>query len=195
LETAEALAKMGVRILRAGAFKPRTAPYNFQGLGLEGLKILAEVRRKTGLKVVTEVLNPEDVEIAAEYVDMLQVGMFNMTNTSLLKRLGRIGKPVLLKRNAFSTTINLLKAAEFIIYNGNPQVILCERGVKTQETETRFTLDVSAVPVLKRLSHLPVVVDPSHAAGHHSLVPVLAKCSVVAGPMACSLNRTSRRNE
>jgi 3-deoxy-7-phosphoheptulonate synthase len=181
LETAIGLAATGVQIVRGGAFKPRTTPYNFQGLGLEGLKILAEVRRRTGLKVVTEVISPEDVEIAAEYVDMLQVGMFNMTNTPLLKRLGRVGKPVILKRNAYSTLANLLKAAEFIIYNGNPHVILCERGVKTQETATRFTLDVSAVPVLKRLSHLPVIVDPSHAAGHRDLVPILSKCSVVAG--------------
>jgi len=181
LETAIGLAQTGVKILRGGAFKPRTTPYNFQGLGLAGLKILAEVRRRTGLSVVTEVINPEDVEIAAEYVDMMQVGMFNMTNTPLLKRLGEVGKPVILKRNAYSTLANLLKAAEFIIYNGNPHVILCERGVKTQETATRFTLDVSAVPVLKRLSHLPVIIDPSHAAGHRVLVPILSKCSVVAG--------------
>lgn len=181
LESAEGVKKAGAHLLRAGAFKPRTGPYNFQGLGLEGLKILAEVGRRTGMKVVSEVLSPEDVEVAAEYVDVVQVGMFNMTNTALLKRLGRIRKPVLLKRGASSTLVNLLKAAEFIIYNGNPQVILCERGIKTHEDATRFTLDVSAVPVLKRLSHLPVVVDPSHAAGHKDLVPVLARCAIVAG--------------
>src|SRR5262249_28672355 len=157
---------------RAGAYKPRTTPYNFQGLGRAGLEILSEVRRRTGMAIVSEVMSPEDVEEAARHVDVLQVGTFNMTNSALLKRLGRADKPVLLKRGSSSTIAELLKAAEFIIYNGNPNVILCERGIKTHETATRNTLDLAAVPVLKRLSHLPVVVDPSHATGHRDLVPV-----------------------
>lgn len=181
LETAMALKSVGISLLRGGAFKPRTTPYNFQGLGCAGLEILAEVRRRTGMGVVSEVMSPEDVETAARCVDILQVGTFNMTNTPLLKRLGGADKPVLLKRGSSSTIAELLKAAEFIIYNGNPRVILCERGIKTHETATRNTLDLSAVPVLKRLSHLPVVVDPSHATGQSALVPVMSKCALVAG--------------
>jgi len=181
LETAEALKRVGISLLRAGAYKPRTTPYNFQGLGRAGLEILGEVRRKVGIGIVSEVMSPEDVETTAGYVDVLQVGTFNMTNSALLKRLGRTDRPVLLKRGASSTIAELLKAAEFIVYNGNPSVILCERGIKTHETATRNTLDLSAVPVLKRLSHLPVVVDPSHATGQSALVPVMSKCALVAG--------------
>jgi 3-deoxy-7-phosphoheptulonate synthase len=181
ISTAISIKDAGVRLFRAGAFKPRTSPYNFQGLGKPGLEILARVRQETGLGIVSEVLNPEDVDLAAEYLDVIQVGARNMTNTALLKSLGRVNKPILLKRGFASTINDLLKAAEFIIYNGNPAVILCERGIMTHEPATRFTLDLSAVPVLKQLSHLPVFVDPSHATGRRDLVPIMSKCAMMAG--------------
>jgi 3-deoxy-7-phosphoheptulonate synthase len=181
LSTAEAIATAGARILRGGAFKPRSSPYSFQGLGLEGLKILAKARRATGLAIVTEVMSPEDVGMVAEYADIMQVGTRSMQNYSLLDALGKCGRPVLLKRGMTSTLEELLESAQVIALNGNPEIILCERGIRTFETATRNTLDIAAVPVLKAVSHLPVIVDPSHAAGVRSLVPVLARAAVVVG--------------
>lgn len=177
----DAVARSGARMLRGGAFKPRSSPYSFQGLGEEGLVLLARVREQTGLPVVTEVVAPEDVDLVAKYADMLQIGARNMQNFRLLSEVGAQTRPVLLKRGISSTAEELLLAAEYVVAAGNPQVVLCERGIRTFETATRNTLDVSAVPVLKSKTHLPVIVDPSHAAGERSLVPHLAKSAVAAG--------------
>lgn len=181
LETAYAVKEAGAHILRGGAYKPRTSPYDFQGLEEEGLKLLAEAREKTGLKVITEVVTTEDTDLVAEYADIMQVGARNMQNFALLKRLGKINKPVLLKRGMSSTIKELLLSAEYIASHGNERVMLCERGIRTFETATRNTLDISAVPLLNELSHLPVVVDPSHATGKRSLVKAMAKAGVAAG--------------
>jgi 3-deoxy-7-phosphoheptulonate synthase len=181
METADAVKQAGAQVLRGGAYKPRTSPYDFQGLEVEGLKLLAEARERTGLKIVTEVVTTEDTEIVAEYADILQVGARNMQNFALLKRLGGAGRPVLLKRGMSSTIKELLLSAEYIASHGNDQIILCERGIRTFETETRNTLDLAAVPVLNELSHLPVVVDPSHGTGRRSLIRPLAKASVAIG--------------
>jgi 3-deoxy-7-phosphoheptulonate synthase len=183
LETAEAVAAAGARILRGGAYKPRSSPYAFQGLGLEGLKILRKAREETGLAIVTEVMSEEDVDLIAEYADLMQVGTRSMENYALLERLGGCGRPVLLKRGMTATLEELLRSAQLIAMatHGNPQIILCERGIRTFETATRNTLDIAAVPVLKTVSHLPVIVDPSHAAGVRCLVPVLARVAAVAG--------------
>ena len=181
LETADAVKKAGAHVLRGGAYKPRTSPYDFQGLEVEGLKLLAEARDRTGLKIVTEVVTTEDAGIVAEYSDILQVGARNMQNFALLKRLGSVKKPVLLKRGMSSTIKELLLSAEYIASHGNDQVILCERGIRTFETATRNTLDLAAVPLLNELSHLPVLVDPSHATGKRSLVRPAAKAAVAIG--------------
>lgn len=181
METARAVKKAGAQILRGGAFKPRTSPYDFQGLEEEGLKLLAEARAETGLKVITETITAEDVELVAEYADILQVGARNMQNFALLKKLGRVSRPVLLKRGMSSTIKELLLSAEYIASHGNEQVILCERGIRTFETATRNTLDLAAVPLLNELSHLPVVVDPSHATGKRSLVLPASKAAVAIG--------------
>lgn len=171
----------GGSVLRAGAFKPRTSPYSFQGLGVTGLRYLAEARAETGLPIVTEVMDTRDVEMVAEVADIVQVGARNMQNFNLLKVIGRCARPVLLKRGLSSTIEELLMSAEYILSEGNPRVILCERGIRTFEKATRNTLDLSAVPVLKKESHLPVVVDPSHGTGYWDLVPPLARAAVAAG--------------
>jgi 3-deoxy-7-phosphoheptulonate synthase len=171
----------GATMLRGGAFKPRTSPYAFQGLGTEALEILADVRRETGLPVVTEVMDTRQVDLIAAHADMLQVGARNMQNFALLAELGRVRRPVLLKRGLSATIKELLMAAEYIMANGNHDVVLCERGIRTYETATRNTLDVAAIPVLKRESHLPVIVDPSHAGGISALVAPLAFAAIAAG--------------
>jgi 3-deoxy-7-phosphoheptulonate synthase len=181
LRTAEAVARAGACILRGGAYKPRSSPYAFQGLGVEGLKLLRKAREQTGLAIVTEVMSEEDVELIAEYADIMQVGTRSMENYALLEALGRCGRPVLLKRGMTATIEELMRSAQVIATAGNPDVILCERGIRTFETATRNTLDIAAVPVLKAVSHLPVIVDPSHAAGVRSLVPVLARAATVVG--------------
>jgi len=181
LETAVAVADSGARILRGGAYKPRSSPYAFQGLGLEGLKILRKAREITGLAIVTEVMSEEDVDLIAEYADIMQVGTRSMENYALLEALGQCGRPVLLKRGMTATLEDLLRSAQVVAVAGNSQVILCERGIRTFETATRNTLDIAAVPVLKTVSHLPVIVDPSHAAGVRALVPVLSKAAAVVG--------------
>jgi len=181
LETARLVKQAGAALLRGGAYKPRTSPYSFQGLAEEGLKILAEAREETGLGVVTEVVNPRDVETVAEYVDMFQIGARNMQNFTLLTEVGRTQKPVLLKRGLSATINEWLMAAEYIISAGNPNVILCERGIRTFETETRNTLDLSAVVAVHELSHLPVIVDPSHGTGKWKYVTDMAKAGVAAG--------------
>ncbi len=178
---AKGVAEAGARILRGGAFKPRTSPYSFQGLGEEGLLLLAAARDQTGLPVVTEVVAPEDVVLVATHADMLQIGARNMQNFRLLSEVGAQPLPVLLKRGISSSIEELLLAAEYVVSAGNPRVILCERGIRTFETATRNTFDVSAVPVLKQKTHLPVIVDPSHAAGDRSLVLPLAAAGVAAG--------------
>ena len=179
--TARWVRSQGATMLRGGAFKPRTSPHAFRGLGAEALPLLADARAETGLPVVTEVLDPRQVEIVARYADMLQIGTRNMQNFSLLAEVGRSGHPVLLKRGMAATIRELLLAAEHVMTAGNTRVVLCERGIRTFETATRSTLDVSAVPVLKRETHLPVLVDPSHAAGNASLVQPLALAAVAAG--------------
>ena len=179
--TASAVRESGARILRGGAFKPRTSPYKFQGLGEKGLKMLLEVSRESGLPVVTEVMDTRHVEMVSEYADMLQVGSRNMQNYPLLKEVGMTRKPVLLKRGMMATIEEFLLAAEYILNQGNGQVVLCERGIRTFETSTRNTLDLSAVPVLKKLSHLPVIVDPSHGTGLSWIVPSMAKAAIAAG--------------
>lgn len=181
LATAHHVRHCGVRILRGGAFKPRSSPYAFQGHGLAGLKMLAQARRETGLAIVTEVMAEEDVPLVAEYADILQIGTRNMENYTLLEAAARSGCPVLLKRGMAATIADLLRAAQLILDNGNPDVILCERGIRTFETATRYTFDVAAIPLLKHVSHLPVIADPSHAAGRSELVPALARVSVAAG--------------
>lgn len=181
LKTAEAVKQGGAQILRGGAFKPRTSPYSFQGLGEEGLKLLAEAREQTGLPVITEVVRTDTVEMVAHYADILQIGARNMQNFHLLKEVGKLDKPVMLKRGMSATIEEWLNAAEYIMNEGNFNVILCERGIRTFENYTRNTLDLSAVPVLKHLSHLPVIVDPSHATGKWRWVSPMAKAAVVAG--------------
>ncbi len=180
-EVADAVKAAGAQILRGGAFKPRTSPYAFQGLKEQGLKYLADARKRTGLPVVTEVLETESVELVAQYADILQIGARNIQNFTLLRRVGEMGKPVLLKRGMATSIQEFLLSAEYILAAGNPNVILCERGIRTFETTTRFTLDLNAVPVLKKLSHLPVVVDPSHGTGHWDLVAPMAKGAVACG--------------
>ena len=181
LETAESVAASGAKLLRGGAFKPRTSPYDFQGLALEGLKLLAKAREATGLGIVTEVMSENDVDQVAEYADLMQVGARNMQNFALLKALGKCQRPVLLKRGMSSTIKELLMSAEYITAHGNPNVILCERGIRTFETATRNTCDITAVAVLSELTHLPVVLDPSHATGKRSLVPALSRAGVAIG--------------
>jgi len=181
LETAEAVAESGASILRGGAYKPRSSPYAFQGLGVEGLKILRKAREATGLAIVTEVMSEDDVELIAEYADIMQVGTRSMENYALLEALGGCGRPVLLKRGMTATLEELLRSAQIVAAAGNPQIILCERGIRTFETATRNTLDIAAVPVLKAVSHLPVIVDPSHAGGVRSLVSPLSRAAVVVG--------------
>jgi 3-deoxy-7-phosphoheptulonate synthase len=181
METAEFVAASGARMLRGGAFKPRTSPYDFQGMELEGLKLLRKARQATGLGIITEVMSDRDVELVAEYADCMQVGARNMQNFALLKSLGGCGRPVLLKRGLSSTIKELLMSAEYIVAHGNPDVILCERGIRTFETATRNTCDITAVPVLQELTHLPVVLDPSHATGKRSLVPALSRAGVAIG--------------
>ncbi|GAB1511526.1 3-deoxy-7-phosphoheptulonate synthase [Actinophytocola sp. KF-1] len=171
----------GATMLRGGAFKPRTSPYAFQGLGERGLRILADVREETGLPVVTEVVSAHDVDMVAEYADMLQIGTRNMQNFALLQTIGQAGRPVMLKRGMNATIQEWLMAAEYIAQRGNLEIVLCERGIRTFETATRNTLDVSAVPVVQRLSHLPVIVDPSHSGGRRDLVLPLSKAGIVAG--------------
>ncbi len=180
-ETALAIKESGARLLRGGAFKPRTSPYSFQGMEEEGLKLLAEARELTGLPVVTEVVNPRDVELVARYADVLQVGARNTQNFALLKLLGQLDKPILLKRGMATTIQEFLMSAEYILSEGNRRVILCERGIRTFETATRNTLDISAVPVLKQQTHLPVMIDPSHATGHASLIAPMCYAAAAAG--------------
>ncbi len=182
LQAAAAIAhRHGAQVLRGGAFKPRTSPYSFQGLGEEGLELLAEARAATGMPIVTEVTAPELVETVAATADMLQIGARNSQNFALLAEAGKSGKPVLFKRGLSTSISEFLQAAEYVLSQGNPNVVLCERGIRTFETSTRFTLDISAVPVLKELTHLPVWVDPSHAAGRRPLVPALTLAAAAAG--------------
>jgi len=181
LQTAESVADAGARVLRGGAYKPRSSPYAFQGLGVEGLRILRKAREETRLAIVTEVMSEEDVDLIAEYADIMQVGTRSMENYALLEALGRCERPVLLKRGMTATLEEFLRSAQVIAAAGNPNIILCERGIRTFETATRNTLDIAAVPVLKAVSRLPVIVDPSHAAGVRSLVPVLSRAAVVVG--------------
>jgi 3-deoxy-7-phosphoheptulonate synthase len=181
IEAALAVKKAGAVALRGGAFKPRTSPYSFQGLGEEGLKILAEARDIVGLAIVTEVIAPEQVSLVAQYADVLQVGARNMQNYALLNAVGESHKPVLLKRGLSSTIEEFLNAAEYILSHNNPRVILCERGIRTFETYTRNTLDINAIPVLKSLSHLPVVVDPSHGTGKREYVAAVSRAAIAAG--------------
>ena len=181
LTIARAVKAAGAQMLRGGVFKPRTSPYAFQGLGLRGLKILEMAREETGLPIVTEVLDTRDVSWVCEYADVLQVGARNMQNFSLLKEVGKAAKPVLLKRGMNSTLEEWLSCAEYILKEGNPNVILCERGIRTFETYTRNTLDLSAVPAAKELTHLPVIVDPSHGTGKLSLIPPMALAAVACG--------------
>jgi len=181
MRSAEAVARAGAKLLRGGAFKPRTSPYDFQGLEVEGLRLLAQAREATGLGIVTEVMTDRDVDLVAEYADLLQVGARNMQNFALLKTLGRCGRPVLLKRGLSSTIKELLMSAEYIVAHGNPNVILCERGIRTFETATRNTCDIAGVAALNELTHLPVIVDPSHATGKRSLVPALSRAAVAVG--------------
>lgn len=181
METAAAVKNAGARLLRGGAFKPRTSPYSFQGLEEEGLKLLAEAREVYGLPIVTEVMGTDTVDLVAHYADVLQIGARNMQNFNLLRAVGRTGKPVLLKRGMSATVEEWLMAAEYILSEGNFNVILCERGIRTFETATRFTLDLNAVPVVKELSHLPVIVDPSHGTGKWSLVTPMARAAIAAG--------------
>jgi 3-deoxy-7-phosphoheptulonate synthase len=181
METVDGVAAAGATIIRGGAFKPRTSPYSFQGLGVEGLRYLAEARERTGLPVITEVMEPNQVDIVAEYADIVQVGTRNMQNYSLLTAVGRVARPVMLKRGYGATIEEWLMSAEYILSSGNPNVILCERGIRTFETYTRNTLDLSAIPLLHHLTHLPVVVDPSHATGKRWLIKPMALAGVAAG--------------
>lgn len=181
LQTAIAVKKAGANMLRGGAFKPRSSPYAFQGLGLKGLKILEKARDETGLPIVTEVLDTRDVSWVCEYADVLQIGARNMQNFSLLKEVGKTNKPVLLKRGMHSTLQEWLNCAEYILNEGNPDVILCERGIRTFETYTRNTLDLSAVPAIKELTHLPIIVDPTHGTGRISLIEPMSLAAIAAG--------------
>ncbi len=181
LETAQAIHEAGATLLRGGAFKPRSSPYAFQGLGEKGLELLAEARELTGLPVVTELMDPRDTVLVAKYADVVQIGARNMQNFRLLKEVGNLDRPVLIKRGMAATITEWLMSAEYVASQGNRRIILCERGIRTFETATRNTLDVSAVPVLKQHTHLPVIVDPSHAAGRYDLVLPLARAAVAAG--------------
>lgn len=181
MQTAEAVKAAGAQMLRGGAFKPRTSPYDFQGLGLKALKLLEKAKRTYGLPIVTEVLDSRDVTWICEYVDILQIGARNMQNFALLKEVGKSSKPVLLKRGMYSTLKEWLNCAEYILSEGNPQVILCERGIRTFETYTRNTLDLSIIPSIREVTHLPVIVDPSHATGRLSLIKPMSLASVAAG--------------
>src|SRR5712675_1405656 len=181
MQAAEAVAAAGAHLLRGGAFKPRTSPYDFQGMETEGLKLLAQAKRATGLGIITEVMSDRNVDLVAEYADILQIGARNMQNFALLKTLGKCGRPILLKRGLSSTIKELLMSAEYVVAHGNPEVMLCERGIRTFETATRNTCDIVAVAVLNELTHLPVVLDPSHATGKRSLVPPLARAAVAIG--------------
>jgi 3-deoxy-7-phosphoheptulonate synthase len=180
-EAAYAVKEAGANLLRGGAFKPRSSPYSFQGMGVEGLELLAEAGRATGLPTVSEVLDPGDIEAIAEQVDIIQIGARNMQNFRLLQEVGRVGKPVILKRNPGCRVQELLMASEYIMLEGNPKVVLCERGITSFENATRYTLDLNAIPVAKRLSHLPVIADPSHAAGDWRYVTAIALGAVAAG--------------
>jgi 3-deoxy-7-phosphoheptulonate synthase len=179
--TAHAVRKAGAVMLRGGAYKPRTSPYDFQGLGREALELLDEVRRETGMPVVTEVMSNEDVDVICEHVDMLQVGARNMQNFALLRRLATIGKPILLKRGPSATVKEWLLAAEYLLSGGNSQVVLCERGIKTFETETRNTMDLAAVALARQMSHLPVIADPSHGTGRSNLIAPISRAAIAAG--------------
>lgn len=181
IETARKVKEAGANMLRGGAFKPRTSPYDFQGLGLKGLKILEKAKRQTGLPVVTEVTDPRDVSWVCEYADILQIGTRNMQNYSLLKEVGKANRPVLLKRGMYSTLKEWLNCAEYILAEGNPDVILCERGIRTFETYTRNTLDLSIVPAVKEVSHLPIIVDPSHGTGRLSLIEPMSLAAMAVG--------------
>lgn len=181
LESAFAVKQAGAQILRGGAFKPRTSPYAFNGLGEEGLKLLAEARELTGLRIITELMDLENLELVSQYTDIIQIGARNMQNFPLLRELGKIDKPVMLKRGLSATVEEWLMAAEYILSGGNSNVILCERGIRTFETATRNTLDLNAVPVVKQLSHLPVIVDPSHGTGVAAYVPAMSRAGIAAG--------------
>jgi len=181
LDTAHAVKRAGATMLRGGAYKPRTSPYDFQGLGLEALKILREAKQETGLPVVTEVMSTEDVDIICEHVDMLQVGARNMQNFALLRRLATVNKPILLKRGPSATVKEWLLAAEYLLSGGNSEVVLCERGIKTFETEMRNTIDLAAVALARDLSHLPVIADPSHGTGKQSLIAAVSRAAVAVG--------------
>jgi 3-deoxy-7-phosphoheptulonate synthase len=181
LTTAHHVRQAGARILRGGAFKPRSSPYAFQGHGLKGLKMLAQAREETGLAIVTEVMSESDVSLVAEYADILQIGSRSMENFTLLEMAARTGRPILLKRGMMATVADLMRSAQVILDNGNPNVILCERGIRTFDNALRNTFDVAAIVLLKHISHLPVIADPSHAAGHRELVPALARVGVAAG--------------
>ncbi len=181
METAERVAAAGAKVLRGGAFKPRTSPYDFQGLELEGLKLLAQAKKATGLAIITEVMSEQWVDQVAEYADIMQLGARNMQNFALLKALGKCQRPVLVKRGMSSTVKELLMSAEYITAHGNANVMLCERGIRTFETATRNTCDIAAVPLLNELTHLPVILDPSHATGKQSLVPALSRAAVAVG--------------
>jgi 3-deoxy-7-phosphoheptulonate synthase len=181
MATANHVRRAGARILRGGAFKPRSSPYAFQGHGLQGLQMLARAREESGLAIVTEVMSEADVPMVADYADILQIGTRNMENYSLLEAAARSGRPVLLKRGMVATIADWLRSAQLILDCGNPNVILCERGIRTFETATRNTFDVAAIALVKQISHLPVIADPSHAAGHRELVPALARIAVASG--------------
>jgi 3-deoxy-7-phosphoheptulonate synthase len=181
LATAHYVCRRGARVLRGGAFKPRTSPYAFQGLGLEGLKMLAKAREETGLAIVTEVMSEDDVPLVAEYADILQIGSRNMENFALLELAAQSGKPILLKRGMMATVADLLRSAQIVFDNGNPNIILCERGIRTFETALRNTFDAATIVLIKQISHLPIIADPSHACGHRDLVPALARTGVAAG--------------
>jgi 3-deoxy-7-phosphoheptulonate synthase len=181
LETARAVRAAGADMLRGGAYKPRTSPYDFQGLGTEALDLLREAREETGLPIVTETMSTEDVDVISEAADMLQVGARNMQNFPLLRRLAKANRPILLKRGPSATVKEWLLAAEYLLAGGNPNVVLCERGIKTFETETRNTLDLSSVALVKELSHLPVIADPSHGTGRRSLIPAMSRAALAAG--------------
>ena len=181
METARAVKEAGAHMLRGGAFKPRTSPYSFRGLELEGLRLLAQAREETGLPVVTEVMSVRDVELVAEYADVLQIGTRNAQNFILLEEVGKMGKPVMLKRGLASQVEDWLLAAEYILNQGNPNVMLCERGIRTFETATRNTVDINAIPLVKQISHLPIIADPSHGTGKWSLVMPIARGAIAAG--------------
>ncbi len=180
-QTAKLVKKAGANFLRGGAFKPRSSPYSFQGLEEEGLKLLDAARKESGLPIVTEVMNPREVDLVAKYADIMQVGARNVQNFSLLKELGNLKKPILLKRGMMTTVKEFLMSAEYILAEGNPDVILCERGIRTFETATRNTLDLSCVPVIKRESHLPIIIDPSHGTGHWDLVEAMSRAAIACG--------------